>query len=300
MFCFISGFASERRQKRVELVTISWCIKLSSTFWTAVARLPSVAFRLKGCSKSLFAGHRKLLLWHYLRSIPCIYKCHLLVWFSELFPEAGVRHAFLLTAFSISNLQASACLHGTRLASNLNCTLLQLQQRSSCYSRCLCGSCGLMLHCVGNVCIGASSGDPAYQCQGFVSFFPPNYVNYCCFAEDLVQEGALEHLQPYRQPGCIWGFKMFLCYQGNWTCCTLTRLLPPSLALRGFCLAWNNLAVLSWLWRGSQMLLSVGPGDTTRLSYFSFTRVHLIDGSCQKDFSLQKVTEKCKLQNIFL
>lgn len=146
MFCFISHFASERRQKHVELVTISWCIKLSSTFWTAVARPFSVAFRLKGCSESLLAGHTKLLLWHYLRNMPCIYKCHLLVWFSELFPEAGVRHAFLLTAFFlISNLQASACLHGTQLASNLNCTL-HLHQRSSCSSRCLCSSCGLMLH----------------------------------------------------------------------------------------------------------------------------------------------------------
>ena len=76
----------------------------------------------------------------HLRSMPCIYKCHLLVWFFELFPEAGVRHVFLVTVFFISNLQASACLRGTQLASNLNCTLLQLHQRSSCSTRCLCSS----------------------------------------------------------------------------------------------------------------------------------------------------------------
>lgn len=49
------------------------------------------------------------------------------------------------------------------------------------------------------------------------------------------------------------------------------------------------------------MLLSVGPGEATSLlSYFSFTTVHLIDGSCQEDLSLPEVSEKCALQNILM
>lgn len=184
--------------------------------------------------------------------MPCIYKCRILVWFSELFPEAGVRRVFLVTVFFISNLQASACLHGTQLASNLNCTLLQLHQRSSCSTRCLCSSCGLVLHGVRNVCKDASSRDPASESQGFVSSFPPNYINgTAALLKVWFGKGLLNTYSPTDSQAVYGDSRCSCAIRATEQSRTLTRLLPPSLTLRGFCLAWNNLAVLSWLWRGS-------------------------------------------------
>lgn len=123
---FVS-FASERREKQAELVSV-WCLKeLSSTSWTAVARSRSTASKnqtkdRRAAPKRLFARHRQLWLWHNPRNMLCIHKCHLLVKFIELFLVTGARHACNSLIFLVAFRHAL-------LAPNTRCTSLQTHQR---------------------------------------------------------------------------------------------------------------------------------------------------------------------------